>query len=156
MSDHRGFPRVEGTVHTMLEVLPNIIAHLCPSNLRLLRVVNHEFYSLLEAYRAQFNKGLTVLPNEIISDIIQYLSAQDQSCLASVSRRFYSFVIDCILRDDVRYRKSSLFRFSVKKDLKSLTGRLAYRGGDLNTTAGQSRNSSCVANTTLRRGLLQV
>jgi hypothetical protein len=50
--------------------------------------------------------------------------------------------MDSILRDNVRYRKNSLLRFSVKKDLKSLTRRIAYRGGDVNTTAGYSRRSA--------------
>jgi hypothetical protein len=50
--------------------------------------------------------------------------------------------MDSILRDNVRYGKNSLLRFSVKKDLKSLTRRIAYRGGDVNTTAGYSRRSA--------------
>jgi hypothetical protein len=50
--------------------------------------------------------------------------------------------MDSILRDDVQYGKNSLLRFSVKKDLRSLTRRIVYRGGDVNTTAGQSSNSA--------------
>lgn len=142
MSEHQGNSRAEGTTHTMLEVLPHIIAYLCPSDLRRLRFVNQRFYTLAEAYQAQFSKGLAALPNEIILEIIQYLSARDRSRLARVSHRFYPFVMDNILRDNIRYRKSSLLRFSVKNDLRSLTRRLAYRGGDLNTTAGHSRRSA--------------
>jgi hypothetical protein len=50
--------------------------------------------------------------------------------------------MDSILRDDVQYGKNSLLRFSVKKDLRSLTRRIVYRGGDVNTTAGQLSSSA--------------
>jgi hypothetical protein len=52
--------------------------------------------------------------------------------------------MDSILRDDVQYRKNSLLRFSVKMDLRSLTRRIVYRGGDVNTTAGQSSSSAAL------------
>ena len=85
MSEHRGNSRAKRATHTMLEVLPNIIAYSCPSDLRRSRFVNHKFYTLFEAYRAQSSKGLTALPNEIILETIQYLSAQGRSRLARVS-----------------------------------------------------------------------
>lgn len=126
----------------MIEVLPKIVVHLCHSDLRRLRFVNHKFCSLVEAYQAQFNKGLTALPNEIILDVIQYLGAQDQSRLARVSHRFYTIIMDTILGDNIRHERSSLLHFSVKKDLKRLTRTIVYRGGDLNTTVGHSRRSA--------------
>lgn len=142
MRDHQTNSRAKGTTYTMLEVLLKIIAYLCPSDLRRLRFVNHKFYTVVETYRAQFSKGLTALPNDIILEIIQYLSAQVRSRLARVSHRFYPFIMDFILRDNVRCRKSSLLRFSVKNDLRGLMRRLAYRGGDLNPTTDHSRGSA--------------
>jgi hypothetical protein len=50
MGDRPGNTRVKGALCMMIEVLPEILVHLCHSDLRRLRFVNHKFYSLVEAY----------------------------------------------------------------------------------------------------------
>lgn len=110
MSDRPGDSRIKVALY-MIEVLPEIFVHICHSDLRRLQFVNHEFYSLVKAYRTQFDKGLTALPKEIILDVIQHLSPRDQSRLARVSHRLYPLIMDSILRDNVRYGKNSLLRF---------------------------------------------
>jgi hypothetical protein len=83
MSDCPGDSRIKVALY-MIEVLPEIFVHICHSDLRRLRFVYHEFYSLVEAYRTQFDKGLTALPKKIVLDVYR---GGDVNTTAGYSRR---------------------------------------------------------------------
>ncbi|KAH6613027.1 hypothetical protein C7974DRAFT_322131, partial [Boeremia exigua] len=123
----------------MIRALPEIFVHLSSSDRRTLRSVNHQFYSTVKIYQTKLGKCLTTFPNEIILEIIQYLRIRDQSRFARVSRRFYPLIMDALLRDNIRYKGSSLLQFSVRRDLRSFTRRIICRGGDVNTTTNYLR-----------------
>jgi hypothetical protein len=120
------------------EIIFEILANLSPPNLRSIRNTNKRLRILAEDKLRRDNGALLSLPSALILKIAQHLSARDCSRFAQVTHRYYSFITEMILRQNVGKGGSSLRYFAAKKNSTRMAQRLLEYGADINARYSSS------------------